>query len=64
MTIHSQEERPEKAYVAVQHRGWWFYIGDDDQISKASFNLLNILCSLQSASAKGKSPVLTLPIGK
>jgi hypothetical protein len=63
MRIHSQKERPENAYVAVQHRGWWFYIADDDQNSKATFGLLNILFSLQSASGKGKSPLLTLPIG-
>ena len=64
MTIHSQEGRPENAYVAVEHRGWWFYIADDDQNSKATFSLLNILFSLQSASGKGKSPLLTLPVGR
>lgn len=64
LAIHSQEGRPQKAYVAVQHRGWWFYIADDDQSSKATFSLLNILYSLQQATGKGKSPVLTLPIGR
>ncbi len=64
MTIHSHEDRPQKAYVAVQHRGWWFYIADDDQRSKVTFSLLNILFSLQAASGKGKSPLLTLPVGK
>jgi hypothetical protein len=64
MTIHSQKELPQKAYVAVQHRGWWFYIADDDQSSKATFSLVNILFSLQSATGKGRSPLLTLPVGK
>ena len=64
MTIHSQQSRPENAYVAVQHRGWWFYIADDDHTSKATWGLLNILFALQSASAQGRSPLLTLPIGK
>jgi len=64
MTIRSQEERPQKAYVAVQHRGWWFYIADDDQSSKTTFSLLNILFSLQAATGKGRAPVLTLPVGK
>jgi hypothetical protein len=64
MAIHSQKERPEKAYVAVQYRDWWFYIADDDQSSKATFSLLNILFSLQSETGKGRSPLLTLPIGK
>jgi hypothetical protein len=64
MTVHSQKERPERAYVAVQHRGWWFYIADDDQSSKATFSLVNILFSLQAATGKGRSPLLTLPVGR
>ena len=64
MRIHSQENPPHGAYVAVQHRGSWFYVADDDQRSKATFSLLNILFSLQAASGKGGSPLLTLPIGK
>lgn len=64
LTIHSQESKPENAYVAVQYRGWWFYIADDDPSSKATFSLLNILFSLQSETGAGKSPLLTLPIGK
>jgi hypothetical protein len=64
MAIHSQKDRPDHAYVAVQHRGWWFYIADDDPSAKATFSLLNILFSLQAASGQGKSPLLTLPVGK
>ncbi|MEO8605623.1 MAG: hypothetical protein ABI629_23850 [bacterium] len=63
MTIHSQEDRPENTYVAVRHRGWWFYIADDDQSSKATFSLLTFLFSLQAATGKGESPILTLPVG-
>src|SRR5262245_10842888 len=64
MTIHSQPNRPENAFIAVQHRDSWFYIADDDNTSKATWGLLNILYALQSASAQGKSPLLTLPIGR
>jgi len=64
MAIHSQKERPEKAYVAVEHRGWWFYVSDDDPSSKATFSLVNILFSLQAATGQGKSPLLTLPVGR
>ena len=64
MKIHSQRFPPLDAAVAVEHRGWWFYIADNDLNSKATLNLMNILFSLQSASGKGKSPVLTLPIGR
>jgi hypothetical protein len=64
MTVHSQQERPEHAFVAVRHRGSWFYIADDDQASKATFALLKRVFSLQSASGKDTAPLLTLPIGE
>jgi hypothetical protein len=64
MKVRSQESRPENAYVAVPYRGSWFYIADDDRNSKSTFGLLNLLFSLQSATGKGKSPLLTLPIGQ
>lgn len=64
MVIHSQESRPRNAYVSVPYRGSWFYIADSDRSSKGTFGLLNILFSLQSATGKGKSPLLTLPIGQ
>jgi len=40
------EKLAEKAYAAVRYRDWWIYIADDDQSSKATFCLLNILYSL------------------
>jgi len=64
LAIPSQKDRPSNAAVAVRYRGWWFYLRDDDARSKATFGMLNLLFSLQSASAKGKSPVLTLPVGR
>jgi len=64
MAIHSQKEPPTNAYIAVQHRDWCFYIADDDQSSKATFSLVNILFSLQAESGKGRSPLLTLPVGR
>jgi hypothetical protein len=63
MTIHSSKERPADAAVAVPYRGWWFYLADNDQNSKITFNLLNILFQLQATTASGKSPVLTLSVG-
>jgi hypothetical protein len=63
MAVHSQKERPASAAVAVQHRGWWFYIADNDTNSKITFSLLNTLFQLQATTGAGKSPLLTLPVG-
>lgn len=62
--IRSSPNQPKNAVVAIRHRGYWFYIADDDPSSKATFNLLNALFDLlggQTASAQ--APVLTLPVG-
>jgi len=64
MKIRSAPDRPKGAYVAVPYRGSWFYIADDDRRSKSTFGLLNLLFSLQAATSKGKSPVLTLPVSR
>jgi hypothetical protein len=63
MSIRSRKDRPPDAAVAVPYRGWWFYIADNDQNSKTTFSLLNILFQLQATTATGKSPVLTLSVG-
>ncbi|NQZ59565.1 MAG: hypothetical protein HRT88_19110 [Lentisphaeraceae bacterium] len=51
------------SYVAVQYRGKWFYIEDNDLNSKSTFSLLMQLYSLQSGENKGNDLILTLPIG-
>ena len=36
--VHSSSERPANAFVAVEHRGSWFYVDDRDHVSKRLFN--------------------------
>jgi len=55
--------RPANAAVAVDHRGTWFYIPDNDDSSKSTFTLLGQLFSLQSGDVESTKPVLTLPVG-
>lgn len=62
LVIHAQQSRPPNAWLAVERRGWWFWIADDDPDSKATFTLLCILYSLQQLTGHGKAPVLTLPV--
>jgi len=57
------ESKP-KADLAVQHRGYWFYISDTDFASRATFFTLSELIRLGlSKTSVQDSPVLTLPIG-
>jgi len=56
------DERPPRAHVAVQYRGYWFYIDETDQDTKATFSLLMELSRLELAGKAGPGPVLTLPL--
>lgn len=61
--ILSSKERPGNAYISVPHRGYWFYIANDDLDTKSSFLLLQQLFSLQAGQSASKGPTLTLPVG-
>jgi len=55
--------RPAQARVAVEHRGWWYYIADDDGSSKHWFQMLQLLAGAQTpGAAPGMGPVLTVPV--
>jgi hypothetical protein len=56
---------PPNAYVAVQYRGWWYYIDDSDAASKATFALMLRLSRLDFAQQRATTgPLLTLPVGR
>jgi hypothetical protein len=63
-----QHHRPEDAYVAVQCRGYWFYIDDRDHTSKTTFNQVYHLSRLDLAATGARlertRPLLTLPVGR
>ena len=61
--VESSKDRPRNAAVAVRHRGYWFYIADDDETSKTTFILLNQLFTLQAGDVEEQKPLLTLPVG-
>lgn len=56
--------RPKEAYVAVDYRGHWFYIEDNDLESKSTFALLNLVLALQAGDVPSTSPILTLPVSR
>ena len=61
--VHAQKHRPRAAEVAVQYRGYWFYIATDDVNSRAALAILEILFALQDSDGKSTGPMLTLPLG-
>ena len=54
---------PKCAHVAVQYRGYWYYIDERDRDTKSTFALLIEVSRLELESTKSKAPLLTLPLG-
>lgn len=65
--IQYSEAQPDRAVVAVQYRGGWFYIDDHDQDTKQFFRLLGVLWSVSIDETTEKisaAPVLTVPVSR
>lgn len=61
--IRTAAERPAGARVAVEYRGRWYYIANDDELSKQWFTMLQLLAGAQTpGAAPGAAPVLTVPV--
>lgn len=63
--VRSGKDQPDDAYVAVRHRGYWYWIADDDLETKTTMGLLGFMMALQSVgSPQGAAPLLTLPTAR
>ena len=63
LKVDSAAQRPPGSFVAVQHRGAWFYIRNNDLESKSSFMLISQLFNLQAGQIKTVAPALTIGVG-
>jgi hypothetical protein len=49
--------------VAVEYRGRWYYIANDDALTKQWFTMLQLLANAQTpGAAAAGAPVLTVPV--
>ena len=60
--VHAQPTPPKNAAVAVNYRGYWFYVDDSDMQSKYTLMLLGQLAALQAGKIERAGPLLTLPV--
>ena len=63
LRIHSGLDRPETAYVAIEHRGYWYWIEEHDLDSKEIFLWVLLLSNLTDGASGRDTPVLTIPAG-
>ncbi|MFC3712396.1 hypothetical protein ACFOMD_07435 [Sphingoaurantiacus capsulatus] len=61
--VRSSKSAPEDSATAVEYRGTWFYIPDDDLEAKSTFVLLTQIIALHSAPPSGAPPI-SYSIGK
>lgn len=64
--IHASKEIPQRATVAVKHRGYWFSIDETDMRTKLYYLMVRTLWSVSIASSADHSaaPVLTIPVSR
>lgn len=58
-----QKKRPKDAAVAIEYRGYWYFIPAADSRSKSTLALIQSLFNLQLSEPKKAGPLLTLPVG-
>jgi len=64
LDVRSASSPPGDAYVAVSYRGLWYFIADNDLMSKEVLSIVAALYDLQSKEVQRLQPVLTLPVGR
>lgn len=65
--IHRSSNRPNGAFVAVRHHGWWLWIDSTDAPSKATLRLIVAIMTAKMADASGPNhgvPVLTVAVSR
>lgn len=64
--IMASKEKPNNLSLAVPYRGYWFFIDQSDQSTKAAFIMLRAFWSISIAgsSKAGSAPVLTIPVSR
>ena len=63
MRIQGGSERPENAFVSVNHLNHWFWIDEGDFASKRTFTFLMLLFSMMESEDSEGLPLVTIPAG-
>jgi hypothetical protein len=59
--IRSSKQKPNDALVTVHYRNDWFWIADDDLVSKGAFAQLMQLFTMTDSGPRQNLPVVTIP---
>jgi len=62
LTVRFSSSDPSNAWVKVRYRGLWFYIPDNDLVSRTSLGLLDAIFQAGVGNVPGAKQLLTLPV--
>jgi len=61
LEIHSSKRKPSEYFVAIDYRGYWFWIADRDLKSKRVFAFMMMLFTLADTGDRENLPLVTIP---
>jgi hypothetical protein len=61
MRVHSGSTRPADAFAVASYRGNWFWIEQNDLVSKRSFSFLQGLFNYADTGKPENLPLVTIP---
>jgi len=59
--LHSGKDKPENAFAAVRYRDYWYWIDDDDLLTKRAFTAVMFFFTLADTGNNEKLPLITIP---
>ena len=61
LQILSGDKQPSDAFISVPYHGRWFWVPDNDVMSKNLFSSVMLLFSVSDKGAQGTAPIVTVP---
>jgi hypothetical protein len=61
VAIYSGKDKPADAFVAVQYRGHWFWINENDWKTKRALTAVMFFFTLAETGNSDKLPLITIP---
>lgn len=60
--VRESSNDPDNVITKIQYEGNWYYINDDDELSKSTLVLLKLIYSLQMGEVQANLPLITIPV--
>ena len=61
--VHSGPDHPADSFAQIKYKDYWYWIDNDDLMSKRVFTLMLFLTTLTNNSGNDRGAVLTIPTG-